>query len=213
MLRKLLNKRNLLLYIIFLFLIVILVPEPADAKGSFGGSRSLGRSFSRSTHTRTVPPRTSFGGSRKRTTILGRGKSSFGSTRLNSSKAYTSRYGVPRKVVTSRRVKGLPKNYRLMDYGDFRTGLMVGYMTGHTPFLWHTPFHRAFYYTQPYYVKHPDGTMNVYPPTFSFSKVIFMLFVFAGIIFVLYRILIHFKNRSHLAQRSTVHYTSKSSFE
>jgi hypothetical protein len=155
---------------------------------------------------------TSFGSRRSSRSVFHNKRSSFGSNRLNSAKEYTSRYGVPRRTIKGNVVKGVPKNYRINDYGGYGSGLMMGYMIGHTPFLWHTPFHPAFYYTQPYYVKNPDGTTSVYPPTFSVSKVVFSIFIFGGIIFVLYRIIVSFKSKKKRMTGNNDRYGSKSSF-
>jgi len=214
---KRINKigRRLTAILVFTLVLLLLMPGIADARGgrgSFGGRRSAGRTYSRSSRTMSAPRSTSFGSRRSSRSIFHNKRSSFGSTRLNSSKEYTSRYGIPRRTIKGGAVKGVPKNYRINDYGGYGSGLMMGYMMGHTPFIWHTPFHRAFYYTQPYYVKNSDGTTSVYPPTFSFSKVIFTIFVFAGIIFVLYKIIKSFKHKKNNYSAGSGQYGSKSSF-
>jgi len=60
----------------------------------------------------------------------------------------------------------------------------MGYLLGQTSWLWFTPFHPAFYYTQPYYVPRPDGTVEYYPPTFSMAKLLFVLIVIGVIVFI-----------------------------
>jgi hypothetical protein len=72
----------------------------------------------------------------------------------------------------------------------------MGYLMGQTSWLWFTPFHPAFYYSQPYYVPRPDGTVEYYPPTFSPAKVIFMLIVVGTIAFIVWVII-----RTRRAQR------------
>jgi hypothetical protein len=174
--------------------------ENVDAKGSFGGSRgsfggSRGGGFSRSSSRSSGLSHSSSSASR----------SSFGGSRLSSSANYTSKYGAPRRTVTSNEMTGLGSNYRLNDYGGYSSGLMTGYMLGHTSWLWSMPFHPAFYYSRPYEVVNPDGTIDVYPPTFSYSKLVFTLLVLFAII---YLIRLAFKKRK---QRKIEAY-SQSSF-
>jgi len=118
-----------------------------------------------------------------------RNQTSFGGTRMNSAKEYTSKYGVPRKSIQGNQIQGVPQNYRVMDYGGYGSGLMTGYLMGHSTFLWSMPFHPAFYYTRPYYVTNKDGTVSVYPPTFSASKVIFTIMMAGGAGFFVYHLI------------------------
>ncbi len=214
MIRNIFNSRNLLYVLVLSLVLLLIIPDTADArKGSFGGRRSVGRTFSRSTRTRTMrSPRSTSFGSRRTRSSMSRNRTSFGGNRLNSSRAYTSRYGIPRKVVSGKRVKGVPKNYKIMNYRGYGNGLTMNYLLHRTPLLWHTPFHSAFYYTQPYYVKNSDGTVSVYPPTFSISKVIFTIFLFAAILFVLKRVLSAMRGGAGRRRYSQTQYSSKSSF-
>lgn len=152
--------------------------------GSIGGSRrssSSSSSRSRSTTTtskpRTDPKKTpSFGGSR------------------TTKAAAQKKYGTPRKTetITGKNAAGQPVSYRMNSYGGYGSGLMTGYMMGATPFYWSMPFHPAFYYSRPVYVSNPDGSMDVYPPRFSFGKLLITLIIIAAIIFIIRRII---KNR------------------
>jgi hypothetical protein len=153
--------------------------------GSFGGSRSFGRSSPSRT---SSAPRSSFGGSRA-TSLSGGRSSSFSATKMNASRDYTTKYGAPRRTVAGNTMAGVPGNYRMNDYGGFSSGLMMGYMMGNTSMMWSMPFHPAFYYSRPYYVTNPDGTVGVYPPTFSFAKLFFTLIIVGGIAYIIYVII------------------------
>ncbi len=159
--------------------------------GSFGGSRSFGRSSAPSRPSAPASaPRSSFGGNRSTAVGSGAAKSSsFGGTRMASSGDYTSKYGTPRRTVAGNTMAGVPGNYRVNDYGGYSSSLMMGYMMGSTSMMWSMPFHPAFYYSRPYYVTNPDGTVGVYPPTFSFAKLFFTLVILGAIIFVIYVII------------------------
>lgn len=144
----------------------------ADAQrrgGSFGGSR---RSFAPS---RPAAPSSSFGGSRSMTSptpsTMQRNGSSFGGSRAMTPAAsnYRRSYGIPRQSspVT---VPGVSSPYMVHSYGGYTDGLMMGYLMGRTSAMWYTPFHPAFYYSRPVFVNNPDGTQEVYPPTFSFFR-------------------------------------------
>lgn len=107
----------------------------------------------------------------------------FDGSKLESSTDYTSKYGEPSKTIQGQTIPGLPSNYLIMDYGGFTYDLMIDYLTGNTNIIWHTPFHRAFYFTKPYYVNNPDGTVSIYPPTFSIGKTMISI-VILGIIII-----------------------------
>jgi hypothetical protein len=62
---------------------------------------------------------------------------------------------------------------------------MMGYMAGSIPWYWHTPFHGAFYYSQPIIVENEDGTVDVYPPEFNWTKLIMVILFFGAIIVVI----------------------------
>ncbi len=144
---------------------------------SFGGSRrsSSSRSSRSKSNTRTsrsnlkpAPPAK---------------KPSFGGTRMSSSAA-KAKYGTPRKTstVTSKNSLGENVNYRVNDYGGFSSGLMMGYMTGQmTSMMWMG----SLFYTRPAYVTREDGATSVYPPSFSFTRLIIFLLV----IYIVYRII------------------------
>jgi hypothetical protein len=72
-------------------------------------------------------------------------------------------------------------------YGGYGSGLMTGYMMGSSMWYWSMPFHPAFYYGRPAYVTNPDGTVGVYPPTFSWSRLFFTLMIVGLIGFLIYR--------------------------
>lgn len=155
------------------------------SKKSFGGSRSSSSKGSSGFGSRSG---SSFGGTRSSNAT------SFGGSRLNGSRDYTAKYGVPRQTstFTGRNAYGANQNYVVNNYGGYGSGLMTGYMMGHTSWMWSMPFHPAFYYSRPYYVTNPDGTVGVYPPTFSLSKLLFTLMIFALIVYIIMRII---KNR------------------
>jgi hypothetical protein len=58
-------------------------------------------------------------------------------------------------------------------------------MAGSIPWYWHTPFHGAFYYTQPIIVENEDGTIDVYPPEFNWTKLIMVVLFFGAIIVII----------------------------
>jgi len=188
---------------------LILIPTLADAKGSFGGSRggrSSGgsRSFggSRGSSRPSAPsysrpsPRPSYSRPNSPSTSFGRSstpapRSSFGGNRLNSGSDYTRSYGIPRKSspMTLPNSSGGNQNYVVHNYGGRSDGFMMGYLMGSVPFMWRTPFHPAYYYTQPSYVTMPNGSVEVYPPTFSYTTLIFTLLVGGFIIYIIIKVL------------------------
>jgi hypothetical protein len=200
-------------------IISLILPEDGFAKrgGSFGGSRSSSRGsssfggsrgsgkssggFFRSKSSESKP--SAFGGSRTstpspRTNSGVSGGSSFGGSRsMNKAQAY-QKYGTPRKVenFSQRDVNtGYNRNYIINDYGGYSSGLMRGYMMGHvTGYMMWAPWHGAYWYSRPNYVYNPDGTVSVYPPTFDYTKMFITIFVFAGIVYVLY-VIIRFRKR------------------
>jgi hypothetical protein len=153
--------------------------------GSFGGSRSY-RSYSspRYNSSPSASPRynggSSFGGSRGSSSMMRGG-------RMNSAQDYTRSYGVPRRTETTpfRGSDGVSRNYVFNNYGGYADGLMTGYAMGRMSWMWFTPFHPAFYYTAPPYVVRPDGTMEYYPPTFSFTTLFFTLLIAAVVVYVI----------------------------
>ncbi|MFN3781772.1 MAG: hypothetical protein ACK4SO_06320 [Candidatus Kapaibacteriota bacterium] len=187
--------------VVFLSFLLIAWSFPFDAlsykggRGSFGGTRSSVRSFGGSK---------SFGGTRMYrtpttkpgfTTPMGTYRTpqtrSFGgsATSLLNKSYIQSKYGTPRRVLTPRELPNLPSNVRVYDYGNFASGLMMGYLMGQTSWLWYLPFHPAFYYTQPIKVVNEDGTVSYYPPTFDASKFVMTLTILGSIGFIFYQIL------------------------
>lgn len=176
------NFFNLNSILVVFVVLILLFPDILEARRggrSFGGSR---RSFSSRQYNRQ-PSRTS----QNQTKRLGtQRKTSFGGTRLSSSQSYTSKYGVPRRTAPAGTTQGIPKNYVVHQYSGYGNSLMMGYLMGHSSLLWMMPFHPAFYYTKPYYVENPDGTMEVYPPTFSIERVFITILIIAGIIYFIF---------------------------
>lgn len=153
---------------------------------SNGGSRSSGGGFfSRrpSTSPSTGMQRNgngSFGGSRPNSGLRG--------TTLNNSQQYTARYGTPRKQWTQTYTgnDGMSRPYVVNSYGGYGDGLMMGYLMGRTSWMWYTPFHPAFYYSQPSYVPMPNGGYQAYPPTFSFGSLFLALLIFGALAFIVW---------------------------
>ena len=174
-------------YLVLLILsIVTLIIEPTitEARGGFGGFRGGGRSFGSSR---------SFGGSRNSNSFSSR-NNSFGGSRsrsFTSGKDYQQRYGVPRKsqTMSMNNGRGGNSNYVAHSYGGRGDGFMAGYMMGMIPWYWHTPFHPAFYYSQPVILNGANGTREVYPGTFSTGSLLLVLLCLAGIIFIIYAII------------------------
>ncbi|MFM8472398.1 MAG: hypothetical protein ACKOBV_02610 [Candidatus Kapaibacterium sp.] len=155
--------------------------------GSFGGSRSYRSYSSPRSATRPAPSSgynggSSFGGSRSSGTSMFRSGG-----RMNSAQEYTRSYGVPRRTETApmRGSDGVSRNYVFNQYGGYADGLMTGYAMGRMSWWWFTPFHPAFYYTAPPYVMRPDGTMEYFPPTFSFGKLLLTLVIVAAVVFII----------------------------
>ncbi|MBL7999241.1 MAG: hypothetical protein JNL32_11455 [Candidatus Kapabacteria bacterium] len=177
--------------------------EAQKRRSSFGGSRNRsggggGSIFGNRNSSRPAPY--SGGGYRstpQRTPSSSPGYStnrsgSMGGYRSNTTqmKDYTSRYGAPRRQQSQTRYEdGMNRTYVYNSYGGFSDGLMMGYMMGGSSWLWHTPFHPAFYYSRPVVNPMPDGSMQVYPPTFSFATLFFMLILAGVIVFVIYVII------------------------
>ena len=107
---------------------------------------------------------------------------------MSSSQDYTRSYGVPRRQETTpfRGNDGVSRNYVFNQYGGYADGLMTGYAMGRMSWWWYTPFHPAFYYSAPPYVVRADGTMEYYPPTFSFGTLFFTLLIAGVIVYILY---------------------------
>ena len=188
--------------------IAMITPEDTFAQrrgGSFGGRRSYSapRSAPRSYPRSTPGSGGSFGGQRRqstspyssrqstrstRTPVGTRQTNAFGGSRLSSSRDYTSRYGTPRRTET-RTVPGTfgsGTNYVFNRYGGMSDGFMMGYVMGMTPWFYSMPFHPAFYYSRPYTVTNPDGTVGVYPGTFQWGTLFFMLLLVAGGGYIIY---------------------------
>ena len=183
-------KRNLSKYLSMVFLLAVLfifiAPDYADARRGrgFGGRRSMSK--------RTSKPRRSTAPKAAKKPVPKNKQTSFGGTRMNSAKDYTSKYGTPRKApqtISGKNAAGGQQRYLVHSYGGYGSGLMTGYLMGTTSWMWMMPFHPAFYYSKPYYVNNADGTMSVYPPTFSSGKLLFTLLIVGGIIWIIYRVI------------------------
>jgi hypothetical protein len=150
--------------------------------GSFGGSR---RSRSTSKSSKSTKSRSS---TAKKTDP--KKTPSFGGKRMTQTEARKT-YGTPRKTetMTGKNAAGERVSYNVNSYGGYGSGLMTGYMMGATPFMWSMPFHPAFYYSRPTYVTNPNGTIDVYPPRFSFGKLLITLIIITAIIFIIRRII------------------------
>lgn len=203
-------KKHNLMKGIMTFLVVALIwmfvgPDILDARRGSSGRRSFGGSR-KSKSTKTYNKNKS---QTKRTTPAAKRnigpKPSFGGNRLNSSKDYTKKYGTPRKTQTKTmsNAQGQQQRYVMHSYGGYGSGLMTGYMMGATPFLWSTPFHPAFYYSRPYYVNNPDGTIGVYPPTFSWSKLLFTIIIVGIIAYIIYVIIRNKKQKARSDSQSS----------
>lgn len=196
-------KSILLNTLILVISLLLITPDFLEARGGFGGSRSMGgsRSFGGSRSRSVSPsrssppatsPRSSFGGSKsaspgavKPGVNSAQRSSSFGGTHLNSGRDYTTKYGVPRRVIPGSQMSGVPGNYRVHDYGGWGSGFMMGYVAGHSSWMWGMPFHPYYYYSTPYRVYNPDGTVDWYPPTFSWGKLFFTLLIIFAVIFII----------------------------
>lgn len=176
--------------------------------GSFGGSRSTGggsfggfRSKSYSSPSASKPS-SSFGGTRSSNSggsaggFASRPSSvNWGGRRLGSAQEYTKSYGIPRRVVRSNEMQGLPQNYIVNQYGGASDRFMMGYIMGSTNWMWYTPFHPAFYYSRPHYVEREDGMVEVYPPVFSWGKLFFTILIIGGVLFIIVVAIKSRKNR------------------
>lgn len=170
-------------------ILAMTLPLDALAQRSGGGGRSSGGSRSYSAP-RSSRPSGSFGSTRRAPTTQPRPttrpsqystqRNSFGGSRLNSSRDYTSRYGTPRRTET-RSFNGPNGNrpYVMNRYGGMADGFMMGYMMGAIPWYFSMPFHPAFYFSRPYTVTNPDGSVGVYPGTFQWGTLFLTLIVLA----------------------------------
>ncbi len=138
-------------------------------------------------------PRSSFGGQRTKAASVPRQRSiasSFGGKRLESGQIYRKRYGVPRKVERVSLPSSAGKQpVQLNYYGGMSDQFMLGYLMGSAPWYWSLPFHPAFYYSRPYIVENPDGSVEVYPGTFSWARLFLVLGGTAFVGFLIWRIL------------------------
>jgi len=192
---------------VFVMLFTTIAPDMSSQRrgGSFGGSRSSGRSYSsprsspsgggsfgssRSSAPRSGSPSSS-SAPRSSTSIP---RNSFGGSRLNSSRDYTSQYGTPRQVQKQAVPNGAggTSNYVVNRYGGMGDGFMMGYMMGSIPWYFSMPFHPAYYYSRPVTVANPDGTTGIYPGTFQWGTLFFTLLVVGGIGYIIY---VYIRNR------------------
>jgi hypothetical protein len=112
-----------------------------------------------------------------------------GSAGASAAQSYRKSYGIPRQSTPYTPSVGGP-TYTVHNYGNgFTTGLMMGYLAGsRPPFYYYTPFHPAFYYGSPTIIRNPDGTVEAYPPTFSFFKLFIGLLLVGGLAWLVWRI-------------------------
>jgi len=189
-----------------LFASVMFTPDAdAQRRGSFGGSRGGGSfggsrgggstfrgapapSYSPRPYAPSQPaaPRSSgsFGGSRS-----GFGAPSgalSGAAGTGAAMNYRKSYGIPRQS-SPVSVPGSSSPYMVHRYGGFSDGLMMGYLMGHTSMMWSMPFHPAFYYSRPTIVQNSDGTVEAYPPTFSFLKLFLTLAIIGVVVWLVMR--------------------------
>lgn len=176
-------------------ILAMTLPLDALAQRRGGGGRSFGGSRSRSySAPRSSRPSGSFGSTRRtptqprsttRPSQSSAQRNSFGGSRLNSSRDYTSRYGTPRRTET-RSFNGPNGNrpYVVNRYGGMADGFMMGYMMGSIPWYFSMPFHPAFYFSRPYTVANPDGSVGVYPGTFQWGTLFLTLIVLAALGFI-----------------------------
>jgi hypothetical protein len=181
--------RIALMIVSVLSLMLMDINEAEARRGGSFGSRRGGSSFgsrrSSPSYSRSSPRSTS-------TRSATRSRTSFGGNRLSSPQQYTRSYGVPRRVESVRApsMSGAGySNYRVNSYGGMGDRFMTGYLLGSTPWVWSMPFHPAFYYGRPSYYHNPNGTVDVYPPTFQWGKLILTLVVIGGIAYVIYRVM------------------------
>jgi hypothetical protein len=135
--------------------------------GSFGRSRGATRTRS-GTQTRTAPVNT-------------QKQPSFGGQRMTSQTAQ-AKYGTPRRTesVRTNNAAGGQMDYRVNHYGGFSSSLMTGYMLGNMAW-WMTA--SSFFYTRPNYVENEDGTVDVYPPSFNFGRLMTIAIVIFAIVY------------------------------
>jgi hypothetical protein len=161
----------------------IQVRRGGGGRRSFGGSRRSSSSRSKSRSSSTKRSKT---GSRSLSSTPSK-TPSFGGKRITQQQA-TAKYGTPRKqqTVQSKNQLGESVNYRMNSYGGFSSGLMTGYMMGNMSWWMWAP---AMVYSKPYYVTNENGEVDVYPPTFSFSRLLFWLIVIGVIVFIIRQII------------------------
>jgi len=143
--------------------------------GSFGRSRGSG--------TRTRSSQSNARNQTRTQTANPQKQPSFGGQRIDKQQA-TARYGAPRRTETvqSNNAAGGVMDYRMNYYGGFSSSLMTGYMLGNMAWWMTAP---AFFYSRPNYVENEDGTVDVYPPTFNWGRLFFILLVVFGAIYVI----------------------------
>jgi len=194
--KRILNYKRLLGVCAVLLLVSIFVlPDFAEARrgGSFGGSR--GGSV------RQSKPPTNQQARQPAAAQRSTGKTSFGGNRITNQQA-TAKYGTPRRTetTTGTNAQGGAQTYNVNHYGGYSSGLMTGYMLGHTTMLWMMPFHPAFYYSRPYYVENEDGSVDVYPHTISFARIIIGLIVLLIVVAIIRAAIRRFRGRSQISK-------------
>lgn len=176
--------------------------EFIEARRGGGGGRS-GGSFGRSRS--SAQPRNQQPARAQRSSSLPSNPAktpSFGGKRITKEQAI-AKYGVPRRTseVVANNQLGQQMNYRLNDYGGFSSGLMYGYMMGNMVWWMTIP---AFFYSKPVYAENSDGSVDVYPPTFDFGKLLVTLIILFAIIYIIRAIIFSRKNSRETQQSSFV---------
>ena len=91
-------------------------------------------------------------------------------------------------------------NYNIHHYGGFSNSLMTGYMMGNMAWWMMAP---AMLYSRPVYVEKPDGSVDVYPPSFDWGKLFTVLIVLFIIGYVI-------RNALRVRQSQNTSYSSSS---
>ncbi|HRP02205.1 MAG TPA: hypothetical protein PLE30_06100 [Candidatus Kapabacteria bacterium] len=167
-------------------------------RGSFGRSRSSRGSSSRSSSS------SSRSSSRSSASALPRNPAkspSFGGNRISREHA-SAKYGVPRKTetISSKNGLGQQMNYRVNDYGGFSSSLMMGYMMGNMSWWMMAP---SLLYSRPVYVENTDGSVDVYPPTFSFTKFLLLLIAIVVVVYIIKGYIRNKRAKNQIRDRSS----------
>lgn len=191
--RGLFSSRSLVLACVAALLTFFVLPDILEARGGRGGRSSFGGS--RSSRSYSSPKKSnSFGGTRSKTSQSQR---TTVSPKMSTQQA-RAKYGIPRKSEPIRPASGsyAGQNVVVHRYGGMSDGFMTGYLMGSTSWMWSMPFHPAFYYSRPVYVTNEQGVTEVYPPTFSFLKLLIGLTILAVIAVIIKKVFFSSKGKS-----------------